>query len=146
MQGYVPDNDTTTTEAEGCAPGRGARQGGVSTFLRNTLGAVAVAAVAAVLAALGLADPVLAQGGGQTMDLEAAADDVVAIGVAFILAIIILRFIPDLGKKAYASIGILIIVGSIVYFLAQNPDSFEAIGAFFGELLGIGGGSGGGGN
>lgn len=151
MQAYVPTKDPTTMEAERGARHRGAsryggssRDRGAGSSLWRTLALVAVAVVAAVLASVVLVEPALAaqdgSGGGQTMDLEGAAQDIVAIGVAFILAIIILRFIPDLGKKAYASIAILIIVGSIVYYLAQNPESFESIGAFFGELLSLGGG------
>lgn len=119
---------TTTTEARGAAR---------HAVIRLAL-AVIVALVAAVLATVGLAEPAMAQGGGSSIDIEGAADTVVQICVALILAIIFLRVLPDLGKKAYASIGILIVVGSIVYFLAQNPDSLDAIGAFFGEdILGL---------
>lgn len=126
MQGTIHNTTTTKARSVGRYP------------VARLLLAVVVALVAAVLASVGLAEPAMAQGGGSSINIEEAAKTVVQICVALILAIIFLRVLPDLGKKAYASIGILIVVGSIVYFLAQNPDSIEAIGQFFGQdILGL---------
>ena len=126
MQGTT--HNTTTTEDSSAA----------RYAVPRLIIAGVVAVMAAFLAAMGLAEPALAQSGGSSINIEEAARTVVQICVALILAIIFLRVLPDLGKKAYASIGILIVVGSIVYFLAQNPDSLDAIGAFFGEdILGL---------
>lgn len=129
----------TTTHNTTATEDRSAGRYAVPLYaIQRLVVAVIAALLAAVVATIGLAEPALAQGGGSSINIEEAARTVVQICVALILAIIFLRVLPDLGKKAYASIGILIVVGSIVYFLAQNPDSLDAIGRFFGEdILGL---------
>lgn len=85
---------------------------------------------------LGAPRAALAQEGG-SMDIAGGAEQLVVIAAAVILAVIFLRVIPDLGKRAYAQIAILLVIGGICYYLATNPQTIASIGQFFGDLLSL---------
>lgn len=130
------ENDITTNISPDTSHTGLDAPGALTARITVRLTAAALAVVAAVLALAAVAEPALAQG-GSAMDIEGAATDLIAIAAAVILAVIFLRVIPDLGKRAYAGIAILLVIGGCVYYLALNPESLEAIGQFFGDLLNL---------